>query len=791
MSSAQCLKTICKVGKHDIKSMGSCGRYVWTGDKGGNVAVRHTETGEAVHSLRLGHGVFANTIVLSGDSMCIGCTDGRLRLYCTETFILKHTYDLNRTIGTDSVSSVIHYGTYLFAGCDSGQVYSIDSTGTIASICSSSSPITCLAAKPGVVYAGNETGHVASIPIASPQDIVIQKVHKQHITALVWSWKANTMWVGSGDGRIAVLNISDTNRLEPLATLTQHHTPNSPTDCSVTLIASGGYILSGGLHGDLAVWDAAERTFAPPAYGRVTCLPLSHSVRRLQSIHSTASKIWSYGTDRNTTLLELHGVSDEVSSILSSALRDAAVLGRKALGHENSFKEAVANVARLGEQLKAARSEVDMAEEAAAQCKKEKEELACEKSVLGKELAAANGRLDEVGKENQRLREEKAELETKLLKAEQTIREKEAALAEEAAKYNTLKLESEKKAKEIDSLTVKTKQLDQRLADKTKSVQSFTKQLQDSKDEVLRKEVQVKKMDSDKKDIEKNLQTQKQTTSKLENQVAMLEGNVKNLKDTLLVKTNEVTELTASRDSHRTKANRVSGDLETAIKVLETEVTEKRSVADAAVLARNEVELLRKERDELMNRATHERSFGIDSEGMVMRLKGQLSQLHEALEQERLNNKTLEDQYTIFQFVINSRGELVTAIWFLNDQVKRVRRDLKQLADFLRQKGVHDKEPVLLNALQDSLHLLEEKTAYIVANYFTEYEKLHLGISSYHYYPDTSRPQVVGDKLLSKLRQVTPSKQYRRGPSPTPARSVDPIIVDTTVPYSPMRTPLR
>eukprot|EP01065_Artemidia_motanka_P014701 TRINITY_DN18544_c0_g1_i2.p2 TRINITY_DN18544_c0_g1~~TRINITY_DN18544_c0_g1_i2.p2 ORF type:complete len:371 (+),score=175.24 TRINITY_DN18544_c0_g1_i2:1524-2636(+) len=216
--------------------------------------------------------------------------------------------------------------------------------------------------------------------------------------------------------------------------------------------------------------------------------------------------------------------------------------------------------------------------------------------------------------------------------------------------------------------------------------------------------------------------------------------------------------------------------------VAATESRDAGRMADTAVLAKNEADVLRRERDELVGQITVDRSSIDDRDDLVSRLRGQLEVLRDELGDERSNNKQLEDQYTIFQFVINSRGELVTSIWSLHDLLKRVRSSVRDCEDFLKQQlrgvrnQVREHGTACMEAVREAVKNIDEKTTYIIANYFTEYEKLHLGISSYHFYPDTRRPHVVGGELLTRLRQVTPAKQFRDDPPGGHARHSSPTV---------------
>ena len=713
-------------------------------------------------------------------------------------------------------------GTY---GAEGGETLRVVHTPASDSA-NAASEVTHLASRPGVLYAAYETGHLVCIPVDSSagDDVLFAactcRVHRCAISSVLWVGASDTLWVGGYDGRIVVLNARKSGLWEaPLATFTGHKDPlNARQDAQpVCLELAGQYVVSGGCNGALTLYDAAETAFLPPEHGKIGDVESPFTSRAtgtvggILKLHATsvctAAKVWAYGGHENKTLalftvpgfdepvVKTHSEHDLATldasfaygSAAAAAYPSQAIAALHAQNHALEVRLCSARKQLEDSQRKVC--ELERAADKGAQAKARAAEMAL------KLEGASQVQEGQVYALEQKVRKLQAELEGEeslgdALRKKYDSTQDRTALAEERLRESetkrksletVLKLLKEEKAtttKENESLTQRVKNLEGRVSDKSTSAESFTKQLSDVKDEVLRKDVQLKKVELERKELERKMHDIKSASSRGESQTQLLNNQVKQLKQQLLVRTDEVSELLTSRDLYKTKLAKAAGDLEAAIRVIESEEDEKRQVADTAVLARNEAELLRRERDTLLHKSSTVRSTHITADTTVNRMKAQLTSLQDALGQERSNNKLLEDQYAVFQFVINSRGELVTSIWAFHDTLKKVRKELRTLEDFMRRAvspnlkaGDRDQTATLSAAVTSTLTLLEEKSSYIVSNYFTEYEKLHFGISSYHYYPDSRRPQVVAD-TLTRLQDVTPAKQRRRSSqSPSPNHS--------------------
>ncbi|KAJ9466728.1 hypothetical protein DIPPA_18424 [Diplonema papillatum] len=683
----------------------------------------------------------------------------------------------------------------------------------VVSVYKTEAEITALCSKPGVLYVGTGAGQVACVLSGETHEaeevrgVHVNRVHNRQVSSLLWVPQSDTLWAAAGDGRIAVLAGSEVRWSKPLATLTQHVTRETvgvaagggggaqrrkivddvaPAD-NVHLALAGAVVVSGGADGCVALWKAHESSFADAPFGLLGVLDRHHGGGALRCVLPVSvvehSKIWTYGSDRRLVAVDVPAVSPaavtpEFPSFGAGASLDMTMqLFSKAIILNGSLKtqldELKASSAvlekrnrQLEDLLGASKKSYVQSEEATLNLMNQAQLAESRKYTLDKEVFALKEEVREAQQKVSELLRKAKEQDAKLAESERRTAELESNVQKETGKTKEATADRDKHQKESTTHTAKVKQLQQQVDDKSKSLQNFTKQLSDAKDETLKKDVLFKKIDAEKKELEKTITKEKSRVATLEAEVVLLENNVKVAKESTMVKTNEIIDLVKSRDEYKAKLMKAANDLSTAVQVLEAEMLEKRDVADTAILARNEVELLRRERDDLANRAEDEKSAGMDTRGTVHQLRSQLTTLQDALNQERTTTKMLEDQYSVFQFVINSRGELVTAIWSLQDLLKRLRFEFRQFESHLsttiapllkiREREANASHTKLL---RDTLQVLDDKNTYIVANYFTEYEKLHFGISSYHYYPDTRRPLVVGDELFDRLQQVTPSKQ--------------------------------
>ena len=758
---------------------------LWLCHRSGQITLRDVTSGEHLQEIKLKDQINITTLLLYNDRMWIASSDGVLR-GLTREGIESCRINLNTAIDLRNsiiLTTLVVHKSELHVGCDSGVVIVVNVlTEGFKIIERSDSPITSLSSRHETLYAGCSDGTL--IAIGNDETLRV-KAHREKISSLLWSHISDTLWIACTDGRIIVLDASQKYWKSPLATLT-HHQNSQISENSIKLLEVGTTILSCDSTGNVLSWDPSKPRQKHPiestdttnrtAANKVVGGCYAFHCRGTQDLISS----WVFGRDRNMVSISVPGAaaSSNVSYVPKEDLVNSEHAHDKTKIALEQLKERISSMEMRNSAFKntysGSNAEKDKAFETISSFREQLQLKECELHIQKKTMEVQVSDLQDQRDTIKKLEKENHDLSEKLHIAEHEIRQKDKSIKSSETKEKTANLQTDKRTKEVTSHVAKIKQLEQRITDKTKSAEMFTKQIADVKNEVLRKDAQLKKSETEKKDLEKDATTLKSQVTRLESQAALLEVNVKNLKQTLLVKTDDLNEMSISRNSYKTKLGKAASDLEAAVQVLQTETMDKQGVADSAVLARNEVQLLRRERDDLLKRVSLDKHSGLDSQDVVNKLKTQLDHMHDALSQERTNNKLLEDQYSIFQFVINSRGELVTSIWSLHDLLKKVKSNLRDADDFIRRTAVQtlkqtDKERgnILFNTLKDAVQVVEDKNAYIVSNYFTEYEKLHFGISSYHYYPDTKRPQVVGDELLSRLRQVTPSKQFRRDGSPS------------------------
>jgi hypothetical protein len=192
------------------------------------------------------------------------------------------------------------------------------------------------------------------------------------------------------------------------------------------------------------------------------------------------------------------------------------------------------------------------------------------------------------------------------------------------------------------------------------------------------------------------------------------------------------------------------------------------------------VEALRRERDELVAALGAERARGLQLEQALAAAEAANDELQRRLEQAHGDVALMADQNAVFQFVTQSRGELTSQLWRMHTAVADVHAAVRSL-----EQGVGEVEPhgedrlrikrewraVVLSRVEQAVaagHAALSQIDYIIANYLTDFEKRHLGIPPARFPPDASRPVVNAEKLLSKLKGVTLTRQEVKQPVPLP-----------------------
>eukprot|EP00756_Hemistasia_phaeocysticola_P049733 Hpha_TRINITY_DN2428_c0_g1::TRINITY_DN2428_c0_g1_i1::g.24590::m.24590 len=751
-----------------------CHGQIWIAQHDGSIVIRSGKTGEELTKVpKAGDGTFASCIVQVMEAVWVGYTDGVLREFSAsaagaETVPMAEL-DLNQGSGGDEVLSLTAEESSAYVGTLGGQVVKVtcglqrDDT-----LRPHGPPVTALATFGPALWVGDRQGCVAREREGAPVCALTSEVVQ--ITPV---WRSGTVWAAGRDGTVAVLDARGEGTPAVLAVLPAQ---GAGRPCCVRPV--GASVLTCGGDGRLLVWNARERDFTRVGKGRRQGLLAVHEgwhgeggVRHLcVAASAETARVWSVGADGMMRRAEVKAAEEEPhwgegacvaflqhwNDTLRIDFEDLAQKERL-LRAELAEKQAEASKERRATEaerwkLSEVRGELESLRLEFNEAKRERDNMHrdCDATRRGK---------DESILDVTKLQEQVRKLRADMLKKDEEL---EAA----AARVKQSRGEQEKMQVRLDGAEADKKKLTERVTQLTGAVAQEKEQSRKAREA----EAQQKRAaaDSDKRGTS-NAEDLKKERAAVEKLRADLAGSAKDLE--------AAGQANAALEQRLRDARKETIDLrlqleqtQLALKRMEqlaaNESLDAGRLADTAILARHEADTLRKERDELVGKVHTEREYVDDRDDLVSRLRGQLEVAREELGEERQSRRQLEDQYTIFQFVIASRGELVTSIWNLHDLLKRVRNAVKAHGDFSREhlqalrSNVREQGTKLMDAVRDTVGHVDEKARYIIANYFTEYEKLHLGIPSYHFYPDSKRPPVVGDELLQRLRSVTPAKLF-------------------------------
>lgn len=215
--------------------------------------------------------------------------------------------------------------------------------------------------------------------------------------------------------------------------------------------------------------------------------------------------------------------------------------------------------------------------------------------------------------------------------------------------------------------------------------------------------------------------------------------------------------------------NRTIGDLHRQLEKLKQEGLQQdrelRRVAESHEQLHSETDKTRREIDEWRKRYEAEREITsglrdklLASEALCARLREQLRQLEEDVRQREAvitarERELIDKQQAVevmereredhqkklaeFEFVIQSRSELVRQIWELFCEISESKKAASVVAASPELKRLrsdvvsHDTAAAI-----ESIKLAKDRCRRIVANFFTEVEKFHVGTSPYYFPPD-------------------------------------------------------
>eukprot|EP00760_Papus_ankaliazontas_P013678 PhM_4_TR15885/c1_g1_i4/m.17047 len=435
--------------------------------------------------------------------------------------------------------------------------------------------------------------------------------------------------------------------------------------------------------------------------------------------------------------------------------------------------------------------------------------------------------------ERRRLQDEISELQTRLkvsgdqaAEAEHTIsliRADNARLQEEIVKQKHITNEKENQLMMVDvekkTLVQDRSRLQTVVETKDKEIANANRELSQLREDLVQRKLAMDRVLHQSELDQKGLADANRQLDSSQSENRTLQTNIQRLSDLLIVKDNDIKELRMDMANTTSRYSTRELEFDRVVKQRDMLEIQLKQLQDQYTLRTHEVETMRKELEGANNTTTHCRNEIAELSSTEGKLRWQLEQMRKDLETEKNNTRLLQEQYTIFQFVVSSRGELVSSLWKLYQLITGCVKGVKDAHSVVEKMtassaslnasaanispntsavsassavsgGAPEKLAIrkewrdgvvtkLVNA-ERMIKELEDKATYIIANYFSEYEKLHLGVSSYYFHPDSTRPPVVGDALLSKLREVTPAKQFvameGRAGTATPSKGVGTMV---------------
>jgi hypothetical protein len=742
---------------------------VWVSERSGAVSVRNGRTGEAIQYIEMKEKIFGTAMLQVDDEVWIGTNDGRLLVFNAVTFALVVELSNPDAQARSDINALAFDGLYVFAAmsaCRAGQ-WASKSKMFVRSFLRQA-PVNALVLRNSVLYLGDGEGALSAWDIASGEVICTLRDSKFEITSLIAEGFTNTLWASRTDGSIDVYSFQPS--------VVRIETIRSGAKGKITgLVSVGGKVLAGGYDRTIFVYHAQSRKLI----GSVTGDHSSFIFCMGKIFVLETSRFWSLGNGGKVNMYDGEGFftplrsHSEVSEEVSACYNKIQQL-RMQLAHAETIVASERDrVAQRDEEIVRLRDEkndqlsklyalehaVEMKEEAIGGQTSQRQKLLDDFQQISRKSGDQTLQITILEKEKMTLRGDVARLQDELNRLRSQFTDK-------SSQFVALEQERTALANEKQRLT-------SQLQLKEKDVAAAQEEMRRARDQLAAKNADVTKKESDMMTASERVAFYKAERDAAVDDAKRADEGKKRLEDTILLKEAETKQLLSQLTTANGKCLSLERELQELQRQREEDARNRQRLHDSHVLRNHEYDVLRQERDGLKQQLEFEKTQTHGARDSETKLRLQNEELRRQVETEQNNVKMLQDQYTIFQFVVNSRGELVSNIWKLYNKAVSTTRSLQDLESNIKasdptsmdrltlkrewKSGIVDHTRNSCAAVAD-LHSLTE---YIVANYFSEYEKLHLGISTSKFQPDTQRPVVVGDQLLTKLRDVTLIKQYQ------------------------------
>ena len=745
------------------------GDTVWVNERTGLISVRSARSGEVLfqHEVRIPNKtIFANTMKLIDHEMWCGTTDGKVVVFDASTGNFVVELSNPEAQAAADIFDITFDGVYVFAAtanCRAAQweakskmfVRSLLHTHPVRSILHSN----CL------LYAGDDSGTIVAWDVRTGERVSSVADSTQGITAMVMEGSTNTLWAARVDGHV------DVYAFHPH--LVRIESSNEARGKITSLVAIGGKVWGGGFDKTIFIWHASTRKLLGKIRDQNSFLFAVGKVYTLET-----ARVWSLSNDKTIHVYDGEGffapikghstVSDEVASLheqLQLAKMQHATTEKlhfiekdRVAAHLLEIEKLRGDMSQQTIKMSAMQYTLDTKDDTIVGQQMDKQKLLDEIQTLTKKIADMTVQINTVEKEKAQLRGDFSRSQEELSRTRTQIGERQSTAAIAEADKAAL-------ANDKARLAASIAQKDTQIA----VVQDEARKLRDA--------VAARSAETTKKEQEIVAMQDKVTAALKERDAAcesakLADEGKKRIESTVILKEHEIKDLLNQLAGLRAQTGGGARDVAELTRMREQDQAVITRLQDALVLRNHEYDNLAAEKSSLQQQLEFEKHSTHDARNNETKLRLSNDELRRQIETEKNNVKMLQDQYTIFQFVINSRGELVQHVWNLHNKSSAATKTLQELETHLKNTDPTEMDKLTLKrewkssvvdrmrnssaALGDVFKLTE----YIIANYLSEYEKQHLGISSSKYPPDPKRPTIVGDQLLSKLRDVTLMKQF-------------------------------
>lgn len=754
----------------DARCFCPVGDTVWVSERSGIVTVRSGRSGDPIHILESKSGKFFGTAMLQvEDEVWIGTNDGRLLVFSAATFALVVELTNPDCQSMAEIHAIAFDGIHVFAAmaaCRAGQWVACSKLFVRSFL--RAHPVHALIVHNSVLYLGDGEGVLSVWDVKSGEVIASIKDSKAEITCMLSEPSSNTLWVSRADGCL------DVYCYQPSVVRVQSLRETGRGKLT-TLACVGGKVWAAGYDRTIYVFHAATRKF-------LGCYRGDHNsfifaVGKVFVLET--ARIWSLSNGGKVHMFDGEGFfaplrgGNEVADEVSACHNKIQQLRMQVAHSEVLISTEKDKVAQRDIEIAALRDEK---QDQLLRIHALEHALDIKDGAMGDQNTQKTKLLDDVQKLTKKNGEQTIQINL-LEKEKMTLRGDVARLHEELNRVRTqfsekasqfVSMEQEKSA-----LANEKQRLVTQLQQREKDIAAAIEETRKVKDAIAAKNADMTRKDNDMMTTAEKVALYKAERDSAVEQAKRSDEAKKRLEDTILLKEVELKVIMSQLASANSKFLTLEREFHELQRQREEEVRSRQRLHDSHVLRNHEYDALRQEKEGLQHQLDFEKQQTHSARDSETKMRLQVEELRRQLETEQNSVKMLQDQYTIFQFVINSRGELVNQLWTLYNKGVSSIKTLQELEVNIKatdplamdrmtlkrewKSAVVDRVRNSCAAVADFQRLSE----YVIANYLSEYEKLHLGISTSKFQPDTQRPVVVGDQLLTKLRDVTLIKQYQ------------------------------